>query len=39
MQKFVEAFLPKIAELRKPPRHPKWREVGGELAKLRKRVA
>jgi TRAP-type uncharacterized transport system substrate-binding protein len=27
LQKFVEAFFPKIAELQKPPRHPKWREV------------
>jgi uncharacterized protein len=27
LQKFVEAFFPKLAELQKPPRHPKWREV------------
>jgi hypothetical protein len=27
IQTFVEAFFPKIAELQKPPRHPKWREV------------
>jgi uncharacterized protein len=27
VQRFVEAFFPKIAELQKPPRHPKWREV------------
>lgn len=27
VQKFVEAFFPKIAELRKPPHHAKWREV------------
>jgi hypothetical protein len=27
VQRFVEAFFPKIAELRKPPRHVKWREV------------
>jgi TRAP-type uncharacterized transport system substrate-binding protein len=27
VQRFVEAFFPKIAELRKPPRHSKWREV------------
>jgi TRAP-type uncharacterized transport system substrate-binding protein len=27
VQRFVEAFFPKIAEFRKPPRHPKWREV------------
>jgi uncharacterized protein len=27
LQKFVEAFFPKIADLQKPPRHPKWREV------------
>jgi uncharacterized protein len=27
LQKFIEAFFPKLAELQKPPRHPKWREV------------
>jgi TRAP-type uncharacterized transport system substrate-binding protein len=27
VQRFVEAFFPKIAEFRKPPRHVKWREV------------
>jgi uncharacterized protein len=27
VQRFVEAFFPKIAEFRKPPYHPKWREV------------
>jgi uncharacterized protein len=27
LQKFVEAFFPKMPELQKPPRHPKWREV------------
>jgi uncharacterized protein len=27
LQNFVEAFFPKIGELQKPPRHPKWREV------------
>jgi TRAP-type uncharacterized transport system substrate-binding protein len=27
VQHFVEVFFPKIAEFRKPPRHPKWREV------------
>jgi TRAP-type uncharacterized transport system substrate-binding protein len=27
VQRFVEAFFPKIAEFQKPPRHPKWREV------------
>jgi uncharacterized protein len=25
--KFVDAFFPKLAELQKPPRHPKWRET------------
>jgi TRAP transporter TAXI family solute receptor len=25
--KFVDAFFPKLAELQKPPRHPKWREA------------
>jgi TRAP-type uncharacterized transport system substrate-binding protein len=31
--KFVEAFFSRFAELRKPPRHPKWLEVnlGAEL--------
>jgi TRAP-type uncharacterized transport system substrate-binding protein len=27
VQRFVDAFFPKIAELRKPPHHSKWREV------------
>ncbi len=27
VQRFVEAFFPKIAEFQKTPRHPKWREV------------
>ena len=27
VQKFVEAFFPKIGEFQTPPRHPKWREV------------
>jgi len=27
VQRFVEAFFPKIDEFRKPPNHPKWREV------------
>jgi TRAP-type uncharacterized transport system substrate-binding protein len=27
VQRFVETFFPKIAELQKPPRHVKWREV------------
>jgi hypothetical protein len=27
VQRFVQAFFPKIAEFRKPPNHPKWREV------------
>jgi uncharacterized protein len=27
VQKFVEAFFPKIAEFHKPPHHVKWREV------------
>jgi uncharacterized protein len=27
VQRFVDAFFPKIAEFQKPPRHPKWREV------------
>ncbi len=25
--KFVDAFFPKLAELQKPPRHPKWHET------------
>jgi uncharacterized protein len=25
--KFVDAFFPKLAELQKPPHHPKWRET------------
>jgi len=27
VQKFVDAFFPKIEEFQKPPRHVKWREV------------
>src|SRR5215470_14926227 len=27
VQRFVEAFFPKIADFQKPPRHVKWREV------------
>jgi uncharacterized protein len=27
VEKFIEAFFPKIEEFRKPPFHPKWREV------------
>jgi uncharacterized protein len=27
VQRFVDAFFPKIAEFRKAPNHPKWREV------------
>jgi uncharacterized protein len=27
VQRFVEAFFPKIGEFQQPPRHPKWREV------------
>lgn len=27
VQRFIDAFFPKIAEFRKPPRHSKWREV------------
>jgi len=27
VQRFVEAFFPKIDEFQKPPNHPKWREV------------
>ena len=27
IQKFVEAFFPRLAEFQKPPRHPKWREA------------
>jgi len=27
IERFVEAFFPKIAEFQKPPRHAKWREV------------
>jgi TRAP-type uncharacterized transport system substrate-binding protein len=27
VQRFVDAFFPKIAEFQKPPRHLKWREV------------
>jgi TRAP-type uncharacterized transport system substrate-binding protein len=27
VQRFVEAFFPRIADFRDPPRHPKWREV------------
>jgi uncharacterized protein len=27
VERFVNAFFPKIAEFQKPPHHPKWREV------------
>jgi TRAP-type uncharacterized transport system substrate-binding protein len=27
LQRFVQVFFPKIEEFRKPPNHPKWREV------------
>ena len=27
VQRFVEAFFPRIAEFQRPPRHPKWRDV------------
>jgi len=27
IEKFVEAFFPRLARLQAPPRHPKWREV------------
>jgi uncharacterized protein len=27
VERFVDAFFPKIGEFQKPPRHPKWREV------------
>ena len=27
VERFVEAFFSKIAEFKKPPRHPKWQEV------------
>jgi hypothetical protein len=27
VQRFVEAFFPRVADFRDPPRHPKWREV------------
>jgi hypothetical protein len=30
IEKFVDALLSKIDEFRKPPRHPKWREVNPE---------
>jgi TRAP-type uncharacterized transport system substrate-binding protein len=32
VQKFVEAFFPKIDAFRKPPYHPKWREVNLAVA-------
>jgi TRAP-type uncharacterized transport system substrate-binding protein len=32
VQKFVEAFFPKIGEFRKPQFHPKWREVNLAVA-------
>jgi TRAP-type uncharacterized transport system substrate-binding protein len=32
VQKFVEAFFPKLEEFRKPPFHPKWREVNLSVA-------
>jgi TRAP-type uncharacterized transport system substrate-binding protein len=27
VQRFVEAFFPKIADFQRPPRHPKWHDV------------
>src|SRR5215470_13980452 len=27
VQRFVEAFFPRIAEFQRPPHHPKWRDV------------
>jgi TRAP transporter TAXI family solute receptor len=27
IERFVEAFFPRLAELQKPPRHPKWMET------------
>jgi TRAP-type uncharacterized transport system substrate-binding protein len=27
LQRFVEAFFPRIADFQRPPRHPKWRDV------------
>lgn len=27
IEKFVEAFFPRLAEFQKPPRHPKWKET------------
>ena len=27
VQRFVEAFFPRIADFQRPPRHPKWRDV------------
>ena len=27
IEAFVEKFFPRLAEFRKPPRHPKWRET------------
>lgn len=27
IQRFVDAFFPRLAEFQKPPRHPKWRET------------
>jgi len=27
VERFVDAFFPRIAEFQKPPQHPKWREV------------
>ena len=27
VEKFVNAFFPRLAEFQKPPRHPKWRET------------
>ena len=32
VQRFVEAFFPKIEEFQKPPNHPKWREVNLAVA-------
>jgi hypothetical protein len=27
VQRFVEAFFPRITDFQRPPHHPKWREV------------
>jgi uncharacterized protein len=31
IERFVEAFFPKIDEFRKPPHHPKWQELESNL--------